>query len=145
MNDELLVPSLLVGGVAWLTATTFAGSHVRGETTGGHDRLRDIARDRDATIAELKRALKQRSGKSWSVTGGHGTAWGWITISAPPARRGQYGYMSDADRAELRELLGLERVHQQGESVPASTADRLEYLQRANGMTDVVHPDPYWD
>lgn len=41
---------------------------------------------RNETIKEIKSALKQRSGKAWSVTGGRGTAWGWITITAPPAR-----------------------------------------------------------
>ena len=43
--------------------------------------------ERDAVIDEIKRALKARSGKPWSVTGGRGTAWGWIAIDAPPARR----------------------------------------------------------
>lgn len=42
---------------------------------------------RDEAIREIKRALEKRSGKRWSVTGGRGTAWGWITIDAPPARR----------------------------------------------------------
>ncbi len=43
--------------------------------------------DRDATIRRIKTALKKRSGKTWSVTGGKGTAYGWISIDAPPARR----------------------------------------------------------
>jgi hypothetical protein len=42
--------------------------------------------DRDEAIKRIKSALKRRSGKSWSVTGGRGTAWGWISISAPPKR-----------------------------------------------------------
>lgn len=46
------------------------------------------APSRNEAIAEIKRALRERSGKTWSVTGGRGTAWGWITISAPPSRRG---------------------------------------------------------
>lgn len=42
--------------------------------------------DRNEAIARIKKALKERSGKSWSVTGGRGTAWGWIKIDAPPKR-----------------------------------------------------------
>jgi hypothetical protein len=42
---------------------------------------------RDATIKRIRAALKKRSGKSWSVTGGRGTAYGWIEIDAPPRRR----------------------------------------------------------
>lgn len=43
--------------------------------------------DRDDAIQQIKTALKKRSGKTWSVTGGRGTAWGWITVNAPPRRR----------------------------------------------------------
>jgi hypothetical protein len=43
--------------------------------------------DRDEAIQRIKAALKRRSGKVWSVRGGSGTAWGWITVDAPPARR----------------------------------------------------------
>lgn len=42
---------------------------------------------RDETMQRIKAALQRRSGKAWSVTGGKGTAWGWITIDAPPRRR----------------------------------------------------------
>src|ERR1700693_6380731 len=95
---------------------------------------------RNEAIARIRRALKQRSGKSWSVTAGRGTAWGWLTVDAPPARRTwrfvetgarnaffipitreencpeePFGHTSPEDRAELAELLGLERpVHFQG-------------------------------
>jgi len=104
----------------------------------------DIATDRDATIAAIKASLKARSGQTWSVTGGRGTAWGWITISAPPKRCGDYGQMSDADRATLGQLLNVD-VHHQGVSIAASHDYRREYLQRAKGE----HPDtigqPYWD
>ncbi len=43
--------------------------------------------DRDDAITQIRAALKQRSGKTWSITGGKGTAWGWITVDAPPRRR----------------------------------------------------------
>ena len=35
---------------------------------------------RDEAIGRIKASLKARSGKAWSVRGGRGTAWGWITI-----------------------------------------------------------------
>ena len=43
--------------------------------------------DRDDAIKRIRKALKKKTGKSWSVTGGRGTAWGWVTVSAPPLRR----------------------------------------------------------
>ncbi len=101
--------------------------------------------DRDEAIKEIRRALKQRSGKSWSVTGGRGTGWGWITVHAPPSRRGQ-GYMSDADREELGRLLGKDSpVHHQGETIPASSNYRREYVALARGETPETVGSPYWD
>lgn len=43
---------------------------------------------RDAVCTRIKAGLVARSGRQWSVTGGRGTAYGWITISSPKARRG---------------------------------------------------------
>lgn len=43
---------------------------------------------RDEAIEAIRNGLKRRSGKQWSVTGGRGTAWGWIKISVPPRRLG---------------------------------------------------------
>lgn len=125
---------------------------------------------RNAVIARIRTALRQRSGKAWSVTGGRGTAYGWITIDAPPARRtwhtrdsGQrdhagypvyeesddpsraFGHASPADRAELATLLGLERAHHQGVSIPSGNDYRREYLDRAEGRAPRVHGTPYWD
>lgn len=126
--------------------------------------------DRDDTIREIRAALKRRSGKTWSVTGGRGTSYGWITITAPPARRtwrnrliaGMAGDlpadfervdtgitgrgMSDADRAELAELLGLEpHETRDGVTIPAGTDYRREYLDRADGREPSVYGRPYWD
>jgi hypothetical protein len=101
--------------------------------------------DRNEAIKEIKKALKARSGKSWSVTGGRGTAWGWIHISVPPSRLVD-GYISVEERAELGKLLGLDKpVHLQGESVPAGSDYRQEYVDRANGRAPTVHGKPYWD
>jgi len=129
-----------------------------------------IEGDRNATIKAIKQALQRRSGKTWSVTGGRGTAWGWIEITAPPARRtagydlkpdcpdipenyvrndNKYpeggSYMTQADKDELKTLLGLDRMHDQGESIAASGDYRREYLARAHGETPAVIAQPYWD
>jgi len=125
--------------------------------------------DRDETIKAIKQALRVRSGKPWSVTGGRGTAWGWITIDAPPARRtwahrlkeggSQYNSedyeeydsgvpgrgTSPEERAELGRLLGLDGpAHHQGVNVPASSAHYREFIARAQGKPAVV-AEAYWD
>lgn len=101
--------------------------------------------DRNRAIARIRAALKARSGKAWSVTGGRGTAWGWITVTAPPQRR-QGGSMTDADRAELGRLLGLGApVHHQGAMIAASYAYRVEYVDRAEGREPRAVGRPYWD
>lgn len=119
--------------------------------------------ERAEAIATIKAALKKRSGKVWSVTGGKGTAWGWLTISAPPARcTWKYrllpghlntchedweayddgkpgGYISPAERKELADLLGLDRpIHDQGQLV--SSMNWENYIDRANGHMP-VQPD----
>ena len=117
----------------------------------------------------IKKALQRRSGKAWSVKHGRGTAYGWINIDAPPARctwtrhetgqtatgfavyeekndaRPGHGFMSPHDRKELAELLGLEVVHGQGESIPASSAHYQEYIDRAEGRAPRVWGEQYWD
>ena len=124
---------------------------------------------RDEAIQAIRSALQKRSGKAWSVTGGRGTAWGWIRVDAPPARRTMRerlkadaigtrpedyemfdshqpgGSATPEDRAELASLLGLETVHHQGVSIPASDDYRREYVDRAEGRTPSVIAQPYWD
>src|SRR5215831_14324430 len=130
-----------------------------------------MSNDRDETIKRIRTALQRRSGKQWSVTGGRGTAWGWITIEAPPARRtwgnrlkanaspaqlpedyeeydtGQPGgYTSPAERAELGKLLGFDQpVHCQGVSIAASSEYYREYTDRAEGRTPAKIAEAYWD
>lgn len=124
--------------------------------------------NRDETIKRIRDALKRRSGKPWSVTGVRGTAWGWIRIDAPPARRhwvsvtddparlpsspwrevwdeSNHGYMGPDDRAELAALLGLDNVHCQGASIPASDDYWQEYVARAEGRAPDVYGRQYWD
>lgn len=99
--------------------------------------------DRNEAIARIKAGLKARTGRSWSVTGGRGTAWGWITITAPPARRESSVLQAD-DQAMLSMALGM-NVHGQGEKVPASNAYRVEFVARAEGRTPEAHGVQYWD
>lgn len=100
---------------------------------------------RGDVILRIRTALKARSGKPWSVTGGRGTTYCWITISAPPSRLGEFGYMTNEDRAELARLLGKDSVHEQGESVPGANDYYREYLDRAEGRTPSKIAQPYWD
>ncbi len=99
--------------------------------------------ERDETILILRRELRRRSGKAWSVRGGRGTGWGWITVTAPPARQVNGG-LSDADREELSALFG-EDVHWQGLMIPASREYRTEYVDRVRGLAPVCLAQPYWD
>lgn len=129
--------------------------------------------DRNETIKKIRTALKLRSGRGWSVTGGRGTAYGWIKIDAPPSLctwsyrpkagagecpppgnefweeydTGEVGHhMSPADRDRLAKLLGLnEPVHVQGVSIPSSNDYYAEYIDRAEGRTPNVVGEPYWD
>lgn len=119
---------------------------------------------RNETIKRIRTALRKRSGKLWSVTGGRGTTWGWIEIDSPPARRtwrhapfgpGQEfaeidtgepgGHASPAERVELSALLGLEGIHHQGHKIPASNDYYQEYVDRAEGRAPSVVGRPYWD
>lgn len=125
--------------------------------------------NRDEAIREIRAALKRRSGKSWSVTGGRGTAWGWIDINIPPKDRVWHsrevgtdingnpvyewyidrtepGSMGPGDRKWLTDLLGLSsKVSHQGQSIPASSLHYQEYVDRANGRTPTVTGYQYWD
>lgn len=99
----------------------------------------------------LRDALKRRTGLAWSVTHGRGTAYGWVTVDAPPRRRtfgsdgtGPGDYTGAEDRAILAAALQKDHVHCQGVSIPSSTAHRREYLDRACGLPFEV-AEQYWD
>lgn len=102
---------------------------------------------RNAVTKRIKAALVKRSGVQWSVRGGEGTAYGWITITAPASRRQNGGScMTDADRSLLGKLLGLPRpVHHQGETIPDSNDYYREYIDRAEEHTPRKLAEPYWD
>ena len=87
---------------------------------------------RDEAIARIRAGLKLRSGKAWSVTGGTGTARGWIYVNVPPKLRVEHGGMNEAARAELGTLFGLDdRVHFQGLSI--APEERVWHVARAEG------------
>ena len=101
------------------------------------------ASDRNATIAALRKVLRDRTGHAWSVTGGKGTAWGWITVTSVPARRTEFGSMTDADREELSTVIG-DAVHHQGWMIPASSDHRAQALEMAHGLA-ARSVSAYWD
>lgn len=101
--------------------------------------------DRDEAIRRIRGALRARTGRTWSVTAGRGTTWGWVTIHAPPARRGEYGTMTGEDCALLAQALGLPFVHDQGAQVPDASDYRAEYVDRAEGRAPAVTGAPCWD
>lgn len=43
--------------------------------------------DRNEAIKQIRENLKRRSGKTWSVTGDRGTAYGWLKVDVPPKQR----------------------------------------------------------
>ncbi len=120
--------------------------------------------DRAVAIKLIRDALRRRSGKTWSVTGGRGTAYGWLSIMPMPSRRvcrHQFDgaecptpegceehrrYMSDADCAELATLLGVEQVHYQGLSIPSGSADYRLWIARAQTGKSCGYRAPQsWD
>jgi hypothetical protein len=100
--------------------------------------------DRNVTIGILRAELRRRTGRTWSVTGGKGTSWGWITVTAPPARRDRFGSMTEQDAQDLARALDLDTAHHQGVLIPASSAHRREYLARVREQ-DYTVAAAYWD
>jgi len=101
---------------------------------------------RKEAITHLRVALRRRSGRSWSVTGGRGTAWGWLCVRARPARRDHIGHMSQWDRVVLAQLLGFDNpVGSQGVFIASSDDHYHEYIARANGLQPYKIAEPYWD
>lgn len=94
---------------------------------------------RSAVTKKMRQLLRQRSGKTWSVKGGRGTGWGWLTIDAPPSRITDNWRMTEEDRAELATLLGVESVHCQGVSV--SSGSWWHYLKACRGDFSEVQPE----
>jgi len=100
---------------------------------------------RNEVIKVIRHHLKKRTGKAWSVTGGRGTAWGWITITSPPARQVNHR-ITDEDGKELGEVLGLGPSHHQGINIPSQTDYYREFLFRAiHGHAGPFIATAQWD
>jgi len=114
-------------GCNWMNATTWEPSDNRNEV-----------------IAKIKAAFKAR-GLRYSVTGGRGTAWSWITIDLLPA---VYKSLNEEERKAAYQKLATDLGKDKGwtsESIPASSDYYREYIDRANGRTPSVIGVPYWD
>lgn len=98
--------------------------------------------DPSSTAARIKRALRGRTGRSWSVSRGRGTVYGWLYITAPKERL-VHGEVSAEDRRLLSEALD-ESVGHQGVTIPSSTAYYVEYIDRAEGRPPRRKGTPYW-
>lgn len=100
---------------------------------------------RNEAIAQIKAAFKAR-GLRYSVTGGRGTAWGWIRIGLlPSVKKGLSDYQLKIAYNQLGNDLGLGRKCYSSESIPSSSDYYQEYIDRANGRTPSIIGQPYWD
>ena len=108
------------------------------------EEIRHLAEDRNTTITALRKVLKRRTGRTWSVTGGRGSSWGWITVNSPPARRDGYS-ITDEDGTLLMAAFGMEHHRPGTLTIPAGTAHRRVYLQRAHGVPRTFTAEQYWD
>lgn len=103
--------------------------------------------DRDNVIRRIKAGLAAR-GFRYSVTGGSGTAWGWIHIDLLPSverlltpDKRKQAYL------ELHRALGFDpkTFLTSGVSVAASRDYYREYVDRAEERAPAKIAQPYWD
>lgn len=99
---------------------------------------------RNETIAAIKASLKAR-GLRYSVTGGRGTAWGWIGVDLMPA---QFKTLSNEEikeaRRSMHKAFGLEGCGSEI-SIPSGSDYYREYMDRAAGREPSEKGKPYWD
>lgn len=98
---------------------------------------------------DLAQALKEATGRSWSVKHGSGTGYGYVSVDAPPKRRvcewdGKtrattgHGYSCEDDRQVLGNLLNDGRpAHSQGETISPDPGCRERAYDLVRG-----HPEP---
>jgi hypothetical protein len=110
---------------------------------------KEVDRDVDAACKVLRKLLRERTGRDWSVTRGRGTAYSWIRIHSPPKRRCKFGFLSIEDQILLTAALGSRpRVHEQGESIRTECGVRGSYVFRIAGVgvpEDWHVTEPGWD
>lgn len=80
----------------------------------------------------IRIALRQRSGREWSVTEDPNWGKNWTLITARPASRDDRDYMKPSDQQELTKLLGLTAlVHPQGARI--SLTRHADFIRRIQG------------
>ena len=96
--------------------------------------------DRSEVVKRIKAALKCKTGKTWSVHGGCGTAWGWLTVEAPKSRRVSVkdnpAYVDPWETPG--ELRYFEYIRENGENYFTSRAACAE-LALAFGLSEPTH------
>jgi hypothetical protein len=100
---------------------------------------------RHNVIATIKKHLRAR-GYNYSVTGGRGTAWGWIHISLLPSdEKLLTPERLHEEQRRMAAALGLDGQCANEIGVPASNDYYREYIERAQGLTPTKLATPYWD
>lgn len=87
--------------------------------------------DRNEAIKRIRKALKKRTNKTWSVTGDRGTAWGWINVQAPPKRRVDHMQSGTWDRTQPDRLLFTEVAPPAGENGLCTSLEDCAELAKA--------------
>lgn len=94
--------------------------------------------ERSEVTKRIKKALKKRTGQTWSVTGGRGTAWGWLTIEAAKSRQVMHDSNPKYDRFALGrnqdELPWVERKPEKDEIAYCTSQEDRKILAEALGI-----------
>lgn len=126
--------------------------------TSGDGKAYIRSKDKDTFTQDLGKALKEATGRTWSVSRSRGTASSWVNVDAPPARRtcewdgvtpapkGQ-GYSCQNDREVLGKAVHAPGgvAHPQGESIPPDPGCRERVYDLVKGRSDPAVCKPNWD
>ena len=102
--------------------------------------------DRNVYTKELRSILKKRTGRTWSVKGGTGTAWSWLDICAPPARLVDGYRMTPDDESLLAAVLGESHIGQHYQ-IPPTGGYRAHVMARCVGLdaSQIRRQEHGWD
>lgn len=93
---------------------------------------------RSEVTKKIKQDLKQRTNRTWSVSGHRGTGWGWLTIEAPKARRVDHKTNPKFDQTKLSyeqtELPWIECEPEEGQEGYYTSQEDREILAEALGI-----------
>jgi hypothetical protein len=104
----------------------------------------DRSEVRSEVISTIRKALKERTGRPWSVKGGRGTGWGWIDVQAPPRRR--IGHVENPNFSPWDNPVGntekpyLEVEPDEDHGAWYTSNEDQELLREALGVTNMVGP-----